>query len=803
MAVQKTGLMLQINANAKGLVKELQRSKRRVSAFSRQMKQMGTVIASAFAVGAVVRFGQKFVSTISTFERGMAEVKAITGATTIEFAKLQQSALKLGESTEFTATQVSGLQKEYAKLGFTTQEILDASEATLNLALATGSELAPAATVVAGVLNSFNKNAKESKKLTDIMAKSFSSTALDLEKFSVGMANVGAAGNAMGFSISRVTALMGTLVDANIDGSKAGTDLRKIFATLAANGLTLEESLEKIRKSTNKVKTAQELFGQRAFVSALILADQEEKVKSLTEEFDNSAGSASIMSRIMGDTLQGALTRASSAWEGLILSMMGAKGLISGVVEGFTSLVRGITDLINGSNAISDALIKEQGELNALVGVITSANISQKLRNDLIDKLQKVYPKFLENLDAEKVTNKQLAERLKDVNDQFKVKIRALILEEKTGHLRKKFNKTFSDEFDLIEKINEAKERGTRGDKLNIKDFKIRIGFIETRREALQKEITTVTASLDAWLKLNDAIINTEDSFFDTGTTTQQTTGGGGGQQDTGRAASFTLQSKAADQLSISLNTLNARLKENQAALAAVSILDTERVDQLKKEGAEIKAEIASINESRIEPYTAADIIPNDVAQQAINNFDGIKTAMHDMRVEIIDTAAALTVGIQQTADAIGQLAVSAFEGTASVEDVLQGVLKSIANFVKQLGASMIATGVAALALESVLANPFAAIAAGAVLVALATATTALLNKGPKELALGGITTGPTNAIVGDNRSGVEAIIPLERFGEIFGKMGGSQVVVLDTILRGSDIHLSQQRFDKKLQDHT
>lgn len=72
---------------------------------------------------------------------------------------------------------------------------------------------------------------------------------------------------------------------------------------------------------------------------------------------------------------------------------------------------------------LSEQLEDEQMALNQLVISITQAKDSQAIRNKLIAELQKKYPNFLGNLDAEKVSNEQLGKRLKEVNDQYIYKI--------------------------------------------------------------------------------------------------------------------------------------------------------------------------------------------------------------------------------------------------------------------------------------------------------------------------------------------------------------------------------------------
>ena len=156
------------------------KSKQQIDGIGGSLKGMATKIAGAtaalYAMGKATSFA---IRVGKEFEQGMANVKAISGATGAEFAALEANARKLGASTKFTATEVSGLQTEFAKLGFTTSEIQKVTKGTLALAAATGSDLATSAAVAGTTLRGFGLDASETGRVTDVMAKSFSSSALD------------------------------------------------------------------------------------------------------------------------------------------------------------------------------------------------------------------------------------------------------------------------------------------------------------------------------------------------------------------------------------------------------------------------------------------------------------------------------------------------------------------------------------------------------------------------------------------------------------------------------------------------
>ena len=190
---------------------------------------------TAGIIGASAAFQQmsKLISgairTFKSFEFEMAKVKAITGSTEKDFKKLTNTAQQLGRTTFFTASQVAELQVAYGKLGFSTTEILAAQEATLQLATATQSDLGRAAVVAGAAVRGFGLDASETQRVVDVMAVAFTSSALDIEKFQTSMTKVAPIAAAASISIEATSAVMGTLTDAGIEASIAGTSLRNIF----------------------------------------------------------------------------------------------------------------------------------------------------------------------------------------------------------------------------------------------------------------------------------------------------------------------------------------------------------------------------------------------------------------------------------------------------------------------------------------------------------------------------------------------------------------------------------------------
>ena len=258
----------------------------------------------------------------------MAKVRAITGSTDKDFQKLSSTAQNLGKSTFFTSSQVAELQVNFGKLGFSTQEILNAQEATLLLATATQSDLGRAAIVAGAAVRGFGLDASETARVVDVMAVAFTSSALDIEKFQTSMTKVAPISAAANISLEATTAVMGTLTDAGIEASIAGTSLRNIFLKLADPtsdlaqhlGFTVNssEDLEKalVLLNSQSLTNAEmmELVDLRQVAAFATMVNGVENIQELTNAFDLANGAAQEMADIMADTLQGDILVAKSAY---------------------------------------------------------------------------------------------------------------------------------------------------------------------------------------------------------------------------------------------------------------------------------------------------------------------------------------------------------------------------------------------------------------------------------------------------------------------------------------------------------
>ena len=289
-------------------------------------KLSGAFASLGLAMGGAMIIRNVF-ETVKEFDQASANLASVLGVTREGMRGLTDDAMKYGSTTRFTATEVSNLQTEFAKLGFSQSEISNVTKATLDLASATGTDLAESATVVGATVRAFGLSTEQTARVTDVMSKSFSSSSLDMQKFSTAMGNVAPVAKSAGLNIEETTALLGTLTDNGIDASTAGTGLRNVFLELTKSGMTFDEAMGLIQNSTNKNATALELFGKRGATIGTVLASNTYNVETLTNALYDSAGATQIMADMQLNTLGGSLDLLTSAWDGYILKANEAGGV--------------------------------------------------------------------------------------------------------------------------------------------------------------------------------------------------------------------------------------------------------------------------------------------------------------------------------------------------------------------------------------------------------------------------------------------------------------------------------------------
>jgi TP901 family phage tail tape measure protein len=449
------------------LDKEQRKTQKGGAGFSKGMLKMAAGITAVVAtVRALSRVFVSAFKTFTEFEFSMAKVRAISGATNEEFMKLEQSAKELGRTTFFTAKEVAELQVNFSKLGFTAEQILNLQAATLDLAMATGSDLARSAMVAGSAVRGFGLDASEATRVVDVMAVSFTSSALDIEKWQTSMTKVSAIAASIGVDIEGTAAVMGSLADTGIEASIAGTSLRNIFLKMANPtsslakriGFTVNSTKDMV-KALKKLKTAQigqlemqTLVDKRQVIAMQAMIENVDTIDQYVGALNNAEGAGREMSAIMEDSTKGAFKRFTSALEGLFLVL---SEKIAPWVNKVTKGTREWIEMLTGATdkKISDRMNDQVKEFQNLFTVLKKSTVLDQTKEKALKEINRKYSEYLGYQLTDINDTKALYEAEKLLNEQFAERIQLQVAEEGLGQFYKDQEKRAYDLFNLQKEI--------------------------------------------------------------------------------------------------------------------------------------------------------------------------------------------------------------------------------------------------------------------------------------------------------------------------------------------------------------
>lgn len=351
-------------------------------------------IASTVVAGLhkAVNLLKNSMGTIVSFEAANASLMAITSSTADELKELRDSALDLGRTTVFTASQVTQLQTELAKLGFQKDTILQMTEPVLQFAMSVGADLPDAASTAGAALRMFQKDASETAEIVGAMSAATRLSALDFPTISANLATFGPMAHSIGLTIEDVLALFGTLKNAGVEGSTAMTSLRNIFTKVAQGKIegmgpvkTLQEFVDGLKAlGSLDVGKGMKMIGPRGGTQFITLMQQADSIIKLRDDIEREEKGTAEMAETMNNNVAGSLKMLSSAWEGFVLSMSNTTGPVKDVIDTVTDGINKMTDMLSAGtgnidiNFDSDGMQAAIGSMEILIGTIVAYKAIQE-----------------------------------------------------------------------------------------------------------------------------------------------------------------------------------------------------------------------------------------------------------------------------------------------------------------------------------------------------------------------------------------------------------------------------------------
>jgi TP901 family phage tail tape measure protein len=366
----------------------------KVGSLGSAFKSIGSSMTKYLTVP-IAGAGAAVVGVAAKFESAMSEVAAISGATGEDFQALTDKAKEMGATTKFSASESAAALKYMAMAGWDTNDMLNGLDGVMQLAAASGEDLASTSDIVTDAMTAFGLSADQSTRFADVLAqtanRSNTSVALMGETFKY----VAPVAGALGYSIEDASVAIGLMANSGIKGSQAGTSLKNVLTNLAkptdqvqaymdklnisltdsaGNVKPLNKLLNEMRDGFNglteaeKAEYAAGIAGKEGMSGLLAIVNASQTdFDNLTESINNSSGAAKNVSDVMMDNLGGQLTILKSTLESIAISF---GDILLPVVKKVVSKLQEFADKINNLDESQKQTIVRIVEVVASIGPV-------------------------------------------------------------------------------------------------------------------------------------------------------------------------------------------------------------------------------------------------------------------------------------------------------------------------------------------------------------------------------------------------------------------------------------------------
>lgn len=390
MAVVKN-LLVRAGADFSELQKEMQKAEKFMKSAGKQITDIGKTLTVGITTP-LLGLGTISVKTAADFQESMSKVSAISGATGDDLERLTDMAKQMGATTKFSASESAEAFQYMAMAGWKTEDMLAGISGIMNLAAASGEDLALVSDICTDALTAFGMSAGESGKFADILAAASSNANTNVSMLGESFKYVAPLCGSMGYSAEDASIALSLMANAGIKGSQSGTSLKTALTNMLSPTSSMASVMEEyglsLTNADGSMKSLQDvmimlrekmggldeatqgaaastLFGKEALAGMLaIINASDADFEKLTTAIYNCDGTAQNMAETMQNNLNGKLTQLKSALEGVAISfgevlipmLMKVVEKITNVVQKFANLDEGTRKLILTIGAIAASI---------------------------------------------------------------------------------------------------------------------------------------------------------------------------------------------------------------------------------------------------------------------------------------------------------------------------------------------------------------------------------------------------------------------------------------------------------------
>ena len=417
------------------------------------------------------------------FQKALANLGAVAGASSEEVKQLGENALKVAGSTQFTAQEIIVLQTELSKLGFTANDVVASTQAIAFTAQALGSPLGETAAQVGKVVNQFDLLIEQAGFIGDVLVTSINNSALSFDSFGTAIQYVGPIAKNLGLTFQQTAGAMAVLADNGFTASRIGTGLRGIFTELGKTSADVETSLKSLAEQNISLSEAVDLVGKRNAAQLITLLDNIDAVTDANDLYYQQ-GRALESAAINSNTFSGQLDILTSNFREFQIEIgksIVQSDLLLGVLDaffpkgaetarafkaineiGFKNFNNGAKDVSLGANATTKALELLGIETEKYEDILNNAVVSSgwdfitsvdpgglaKTRDEAIALKNDIegLTKQLEKQGQEILNNTAITSGQKQATDEYEESV-------------KKLTQAFSDQVNVNDEVDAVAKR--------------------------------------------------------------------------------------------------------------------------------------------------------------------------------------------------------------------------------------------------------------------------------------------------------------------------------------------------------
>ena len=382
----------------------------KISATGEKLKDVGSNIDGAGkkllpVTATVTALGTASVKTAADFEAAMSKVAAVSGASGKELEDLTAKAREMGSKTKFSASEAAEAMNYMAMAGWKTEDMLSGIEGVVNLAAASGEDLATTSDIVTDALTAFGLSVQDSGHFADVLTAASSNANTNVSMMGETFKYCAPIAGALGFSVEDTAEAIGLMANAGIKSTQAGTSLRTIMTNLSGEVKICGENIGEVTVATTnadgsmrdlsdiladcrtafsglseseKAAAAESLVGKNAMSGFLALMNAgEADIAKLSGAIDNCNGAAQSMADTMNNNLEGQLTILKSQLQELAISfgevlLPAVKSIVS-FLQGFINVLNSMPDGMKQTIVTIALVAAALGPVLIIIGKVISA----------------------------------------------------------------------------------------------------------------------------------------------------------------------------------------------------------------------------------------------------------------------------------------------------------------------------------------------------------------------------------------------------------------------------------------------